>query len=116
MYLSGLKATQYGTDTRPGLLTGKFSKTLYQQRHHTYLHMRFQATGQAMMNWFQLQLGTFEGAEAAFDNTQALVCTGCIFWRKGIIISLYDPLAISPGSLLDSFSVQTNVSFVSDIR
>ena len=67
-----------------------------------------------MMHRLQLQLGALEGPEAAFDDTQALVCTGSIFRREGVIIGLDNPLAITPGSLLDGIPVQTNVSFVSD--
>ena len=94
-YLSGLKATQHRTGKRPGLLTGKFGNALYKKRHHTYLHMRFDATRQAIMHWFQLQLGALEGAEAAFDDSQSLVCAGSIFRREGVILGLDDGTIIA---------------------
>jgi len=60
-------------------LERRFINTLYQQRHYAHLHMRFQTTGQAMIHRVQPQLSAFEGAEAAFDNTQTLVCAGGVF-------------------------------------
>ena len=99
---------------RPGLLTGKFGNTFYQKCHHTHLHMSFQATGQTMIHRVQLQLSAFEGAKAAFNDTQTLVCAGGIFRREGVIIGLDNLLAISPSSLPDGFPVQANLCFLRD--
>jgi hypothetical protein len=48
------------------------------------------------------------------DDTQTLVCAGGVFRREGVIVGLDDPLAISLGSLLDGFLVQTNLSLIGD--
>ena len=55
-----------------------FGEPFDHQRQHADLHMGLDTSGCPMVHGRHLDLGPFEGSEAALDNHQPLVPAGCI--------------------------------------